>query len=474
MNKNKKYRINSKIVTIGVLAVVVLVNLFVTMLVKKIPVKLDMTSEKLYEISDETKEMLGEYDTPVDIYFVAGAGYESSYKELGNIAEVLEKYGQYGKSITYTSIDSEKNPTFGTKYVKDTGASLGAGSVVVDSGDKFKVYSYDELYNISTNQQGQQYLSSMKAEQKINAALRYVSSDTELTAYVINGHNEKSLAGLEEKLAGESYTVNYLNLSNEDIPADASLLVIAAPMVDYTDTEIAKLDAYFNNSGKAFIAFDYESRGLTKLFEYLKSWGLAVNDDVAVETDTSHTARQLGVVLADYGDSEMVSTLSENQRIIGYMPYAKSITQLFTENNGITTETILTTSDKAYCSTDFESLSNTSGSTGKQIIAAAATKQGETPDKNAVIYLAGTTTLLNITESNLQSFGFANYDYAGSVLSYLGGNYEDYSISPKYLSSGKLFIDGSAALILGGIFVILVPLAILIYGIVIWVKRRNL
>ena len=418
--------------------------------------------------------MLSKYDTPVNIYFVAGANYENAYKELGNISEVLEKYGQYGKTVNYVNIDSEKNPTFGAKYVKENGGTLGAGAVVVDGGEKYKVYSYDELYNISANQYGEQYFASLKAEQKINAALRYVSADNESVAYVINGHNEKALAGFEEKLADESYTVKYLNLSNEDVPEDASVVVIAAPTVDYTDTEIARLDAYFANGGKAFVALDYESRGLGKLFGYLKTWGFEVGDDVAVETDSAHTAQQLGIVLAEYGDSEIVANLADNNRITGYFPYAKSIKVLFEENNGIKTDILLTTSDKAYLSADFEKLTNTSGSTEKQVIAAVAEKSGETADKNSAMYISGTTTLLTIPESKVANFGLANYDYAGSVLSFIAGNYDDYTIAPKYLSSGRLFIDGNMVFVIGGIFVILVPLAILIAGIVIWFKRRNL
>lgn len=474
MNKNKEYRLNSKIVTIGVLAIVVVVNIFVSLLVKKVPIKLDMTSEKLYEISDSTKQMLKEYKTPVDIYFVAGTNYENSYKEFGNISEVLEKYGQYGKNVRYTSIDSEKNPTFGAKYIKENGATLGAGTIIVDGGEKYKVYSYDELYNISANQYGQQYLVSMKAEQKINAALRYVSSDVELVAYVINGHNEKPLAGLEEKLAGEGYTVKYLNLSNEEVPDDATLVVIAAPTLDYTEAEIARLDAYFADGGKAFIAFDYESRSLGKLFDYLKSWGFELSDNIAVETSPDKTAKQLGVVLAEYGESEIVSALADNKRVTGYFPYAKGIKILFEQNGAVKTEAVLTTGDSAYLSNDFETLSNTSGVTGKQVIAAVAEKNGETPDKNSAIYLSGTTTLLTVPENNVANYGLANYDFAGSVISYLSGNFEEYTIAPKYLSSGRLFIDGTVVFVIGGIFIILVPLAMLIAGIAVWLKRRKL
>ena len=179
-------------------------------------------------------------------------------------------------------------------------------------------------------------------------------------------------------------------------------------------------------------------------------------------------------MLADYAESDIVASLSENNRFIGYYPYSKSLTLLFTENGGIKTEPVLTTSKDAYATTDFDALSNSSGSTGAQTIAAVATKTGETPDKNSSIYVSGSTMIFDAPEDNLASFGLANYDYAASVLTYLGGNYDDYSISPKYLSSGILFMDESQAFIFGGLFAILVPLAVLIYGIVVWFKRRNL
>ena len=54
------------------------------------------------------------------------------------------------------------------------------------------------------------------------------------------------------------------------------------------------------------------------------------------------------------------------------------------------------------------------------------------------------------------------------------GTYEDSSISAKYLHSGRLMMNEVQALIFGGIFAVLIPLIFLIYGIVVWVKRRNL
>lgn len=473
MNKNKKYKINSKIVTIGVLAVVVLVNIFVTLLVQKFPIKLDMTGEKLYEISDETKAMLAAYETPVDIYFVAGKDYESSYRLFGNIAEVLEKYAQYGKTVKYTSIDSSKNPTFGTKYASN-GENIGSGSIILDSGDRYKVYQYSDLYNTYTNQQGSTTASSMRAEQVINAGLRYVASDEVLKAYMVKGHNESKLAGLEAKLADEGYTVEEINLTTADIPEDASLVIISAPMIDYTTADIAKLDAYMSDAGKLYVSFNHQCSGLNNLYEYLKGWGIGVNDDIAVENDQKHTVPQLQTILADYGESSMTSVLKENGRAIAYLPYSKSLNLLFSENNGIKVEEVLKTTENSYSTTDFDNFENTSGSTGAQVIAASATKQGDTPDKDAIIFVSGNSAYMEVGEEALASFGFANYDYMENVLNFLRASYEDYTISPKYLSSGRLMMDGLTGFIIGGIAAILIPLGVLIYGIVVWVRRRHL
>ena len=179
------------------------------------------------------------------------------------------------------------------------------------------------------------------------------------------------------------------------------------------------------------------------MYEYLNSWGIAVNDDIAVESNSRNTIAQLGVVLADYGESDITKTLSDNSRYIGYFPYSKSLQLLFTENNGIKVEAVLTTSDNSYSTTDFSSLENVSGSTGKQVIAAAATKQGDTTGEDAVIFVSGNSAMMEINEQSIAGYGFANYDYIKNVLTFLHGTYEDYSITPKYLTSGKLMMNSN-------------------------------
>lgn len=473
MNKNRKYAINAKVVTVGVTAAVLLLNLFMTLLVQKFPIKLDMTGAQLYELSDETKTMLSQYDTPVDIYFVAGAGYESAYRLIGNIAEVLEKYAQYCPEIKYTNIDSDENPTFGQKYAED-GERITPGTVILDAGERFRVYEYGEFYNANTNAQGEVVVSSMRAEQVLNAGLRYVSRTEDFTAYFVKGHEERELAGLEEKLATENYILGELNLSMEEIPADAKLLVFAAPQVDYTDTDIAKLDAFFARGGKGLFLFDHTCSGLTNLYAYLRTWGIGVTDEVAVELDQAHTVPQAGLLLAAYGESTVTSGFAENGRYIGYAPYSKTLQLLFEENGGVRTEQVLCTTEDAYSTGDLETLENTSGNTGAQVIAAAATRRGNTPAEDAILFVSGNSALLEIEEQTVAGFGLANYDYIGNTLTFLQGSYEDYTISPKYLAGGRLILDGRQGLLIGALFIIVVPLVVLVYGIVVWFRRRHL
>lgn len=58
MNNIKKYKVNSSITIIIAVVIVILLNVFVTVLGTKVPLKVDMTTNKMFEISEKTKEYL--------------------------------------------------------------------------------------------------------------------------------------------------------------------------------------------------------------------------------------------------------------------------------------------------------------------------------------------------------------------------------------------------------------------------------
>jgi ABC-2 type transport system permease protein len=94
MKKNFKHGLTSCALLVGILAVIVLINVFVTVLVGKFPLKIDLTSTKLYEISDTTYNYLKTYDKPTTIYILA-----SETDEDKTIKNILEKYSQANSNI---------------------------------------------------------------------------------------------------------------------------------------------------------------------------------------------------------------------------------------------------------------------------------------------------------------------------------------------------------------------------------------
>lgn len=464
-----KYALNSWVVVVGVLAVIVLLNVLVTVFVGKFPVKIDLTSKQIYEISDKTYDYLKTYDTPTTIYILAS---EADQDE--NVRTILDKYAVANKNIKIKNINPTENPTFGQKYV--TGSqTLSQYSVIIDAGDRFKVYEYSELYNIDSQSQ---QATSIKVEQKITAGLKYVSSKEDYKACFIKGHGEDDLVGAKAKLESENYTVSDINLATEDIPNDVKMLVVAAPNSDFTMAELAKLDTFFNNAGKAQFIFDSYPVDLPNLHEYIKGWGIEVTNDYAVESSRSNIVviGQTPLVLSDFNEDDITNDLISSKRMVTYMPYAKIVKPLFDSNNGIEVRTILKSSDETYSKpATSESLDKIDGDTTSSYpIAAVATKQGDSPENDAMIFVSGTPMLLDLDMNIATQYNFANYDLYGNILNFLQGSKDDYSIESRSLISDRIVVPGMDSIVIFLVFVIIVPLAILITGIVIWVRRRHL
>lgn len=58
MNNVKKYKFVSSVAIAIAVVLVIVVNVFVSVLNNKLPLKIDLTSNKMYELSDKTKSIL--------------------------------------------------------------------------------------------------------------------------------------------------------------------------------------------------------------------------------------------------------------------------------------------------------------------------------------------------------------------------------------------------------------------------------
>ena len=450
MNNVKKYKFVSSVAIAIAVVLVIVVNVFVSVLNNKLPLKIDLTSNKMYELSDKTKEYLKNYDTPVDIYILAGESEQD-----GNIRTVLDKYAAANKNINVTNINMTSNPTFGKKYVTD-GKSLQSNSVIVDGGDKFKTYTMTELYGV--NAQTGQY-TSLNVENKITSALKYVSSETQQKAYLIKGHNEIAVDGAKTKLESENFEVGEVNTLTDDIPSDANMLIVAKPTADFSKEEITKLDSYLQKGGNIQVYLDVDSKNLTNLYDYLKSsWGIGVSDNL--------------VIVPNVKSYEFTDSIIDNQRTLAYFPYSRLITQEFESNGDISVTPVLTSSEKAYTTSNYENVSKVGGEQdGEYPVSELSVDAKHTSS----VYVSGNTMLLTIDETTLtNNYGLANYDYFMNLTNFMIGNEESFTVDEKTLVNNVITLSDLGQKIIFAFVVIIIPITVLIIGLVIWIKRRNL
>ena len=107
-----------------------------------------MTQNAVYELSDQTKQVLNQLDGDIVFYtlFRTGEGREN-IKLTNRIANVLKKYDDYTKKIRVENIDPLLNPAFVQQFDRE-GKGIAENSIIITNDDKsrFKVLSLSSAF----------------------------------------------------------------------------------------------------------------------------------------------------------------------------------------------------------------------------------------------------------------------------------------------------------------------------------------
>lgn len=130
----------ASLITFAVVVAVIVINL----LVSQLGWQLDMTENRVYTLSDQTKSVLRELEDDVTIYVLARRNNEPT-----QIMEALERYSQASSRVRIETVDADTNPGFVAQYDPD-GEGLGNGSIIVATEDNYRPISILDLYSIDT------------------------------------------------------------------------------------------------------------------------------------------------------------------------------------------------------------------------------------------------------------------------------------------------------------------------------------
>ena len=98
-----KLRINAAVTTVAVIICVILLNLVAGALSSKLSLKLDLTREKVYEFSEQTKDLISNLDEAVHVYALYPDDIAGDYVEY--VKEYLSKYCSLSDKFTVSYVD---------------------------------------------------------------------------------------------------------------------------------------------------------------------------------------------------------------------------------------------------------------------------------------------------------------------------------------------------------------------------------
>lgn len=286
--KKRKFNLSTVaalLIAVLVLAVVVPINLIVSYYDKSY----DMTPSKQYTFSEKTVQLLEDTsDKKIDIFFL----YDE--QQLRDAPEFLPLYNALLQLDEYENINvdyfiPDSNPALVEELNPSGSLTVGDGDVFVRCGDVIKkidaqrIFQYDENGTLVGN----------SVEELISGAVTIVTGGSLPTIYFLTGHGEKTIndsySTFASILRSDNYDVAELDLTNEAVPENASILILAGPQTDITDAEKEKLLAYSENGGAlAFFIPPVDSDGrFENIEDILEEFELGIDYNIVKETSSA-------------------------------------------------------------------------------------------------------------------------------------------------------------------------------------------
>jgi hypothetical protein len=261
----------------------------------------DLTREQTYSLSTMTINQLVNLKRPVTFTMVFGRG-PRAVRQHERVVQLLESYKTVRPELVRVeSFDPYSDLARGEKLVKRVPELeiLHGGGVVITFGDgddaQHVVVRNQDLFQPlppGTPGGGQdRFASAFTGEDEITSALIRLSEGKKARVAFTTEHGEPATSDLsprgrgignwKARLAKVGCDAIDLNLLQDEVPADLSLLIVVAPKVPFKPEELAKLKAFATNGGPVMLLLgNTEPSGLD---EFLKSFNLSIAPGLVID-----------------------------------------------------------------------------------------------------------------------------------------------------------------------------------------------
>lgn len=476
--------------TVVFIAVIIVINVLVSALTTRFPsMNFDLTKEGLNTLSDEATDVAKEIVNETTIYIIGSedairgdevySNYSLKYSQVANLADRLHELND---KIKVEYIDPDMNPQFISDYAGD---SLTTGKVMVKTDKRHKTLAVTDLFSIQQDSSTGQYNYYSKVDGALANALYLVNLDTVPVVAFATGHNEMltvsdNLSTLTGMLNDNNFEVKEFNMLTDEIPEDASIVVLGMPTTDYTSEELSKLEAYLGDekmaSSRTLYVMTAPNAGwssMPNLSSFLAEWGMEPQSQEVLESNTNNTLYNMPyAIFANVTDSVLSKTYDNVVKV-----QAAPVKRLFTANNDISTYSVIETSDTAYLSND-EKVLETPETDTYTILAFAQRYMDNQGKICANVVVDGCAADFYDGSSLLGNSTFGNKDVTLDLIKNLTGTTDTrVGLTVNQTQTNTMDISASSAVTWSigmMLFTIVVPVAVLVIGLVIFLRRRHL
>jgi len=460
--RSARFGINSAASVVFLIGILAFVNYLGAQHVKRV----DMTTEKIYSLSDQSAVVAQgvKQDLRIKAFYPGG--------EYGPAKDLFDLFKGKNNKISYEFIDPDKQPQVAQQYNVTqygefqnpmTGESFRYGTTILEMAGK--------------TERIEKQSEALREEDVTNAMMKIVKGEKK-TIYFVQGHGEKSIddtdkngyssakAGLEK----DNYTLKTLNLVQENkIPDDASVVVMAGPTSEPFPNELELIDGFLNKGGSVAIFLDPPPAA--SLTDFMKKWSIDVGNNIVV--DASGVGRLFGAgpsipLVTNYSRHK----ITERFNVMTFFPLVRSITPAKPPVTGITVETLFSSNDRSWGETDTKSNQVTFDEKkdlkGPVSLAVVASKDaGE--NKKARLVVFGDSDFASNSAFGLQGNGnlFLN------TISWLAQDESFISIRPKNPDDRRLTMTEAQGRLVSYVTLLFLPVGVLVAGISVWMKRRK-
>lgn len=429
---------------------------------------MDTTSSRMYTLGEELKAELSKTAPGTRIDWIVTQGSEDA-----SIRTALYVYERHNPSVQFTRLNPASSEAYLTERVVE---DIFDNSLLVSGGGKARFISFEELfsYDYSHYAEDKTFDLMYQMEDSLTHALYYVNGsagDNQNILYVAGGHREaelsKTFRRLMEKDDLELRDIGMLT----ELPEDASMLLLNAPIDDFTDEEMKSLVNYLERGGNVFAATTMTEKGYLpeNISTALSAFGIFTLPGIVVDGEA-----QLGITFEVLEFEHEVTQPMINAGRSVVLSIAQGMMYLPIE--GVTQEPLLTSSDISYIKKDgyyATTLEKEEGDMeGPFALGIAATKTNEDGSEAKLVYVSTGAILDDSVDS--QSSG-GNQRFVRGALAWLAdpeGRWQ--SLSPVKYNYGRLTSEGEDTSRLGMLMVGGFPLILLAVGaIVALLKHRK-